>query len=60
MLCYVLYDPLSVNGFLPPLFQGRQGPKGEAGDSGLPGQKVSAALARGPGCVLEQETKDNS
>lgn len=54
MLCYVLYDPLSVNGFLPPLFQGRQGPKGEAGDSGLPGQKVSAALAHWPGCGLEQ------
>lgn len=26
--------------------QGRPGPKGDAGDSGLPGQKVSAALPR--------------
>lgn len=25
--------------------QGRPGPKGDPGDSGLPGQKVSAALA---------------
>lgn len=47
-------SPRSVNVFLPLLFQGRQGPKGEAGDSGLPGQKVSAALAHWPGCGLEQ------
>lgn len=26
--------------------QGRPGPKGDPGDSGLPGQKVSAGLAR--------------
>lgn len=34
--------------------QGRPGPKGDAGDSGLPGQKVSAALAQNK--VFKQET----
>ena len=33
--------------------QGRPGPKGDAGDSGLPGQKVSAALAQNE--VFKQE-----
>lgn len=36
--------------------QGRPGPKGDAGDSGLPGQKVSTALAERDFRGFKQET----
>lgn len=36
--------------------QGRQGPKGDPGDSGLPGQKVSAALDKKRFWDFKQET----